>query len=66
MKVKEFIKLLKKINPEAHLLTGNITGYKPKTESQTELNLYNFWYECVEEQDKDLTKIENVVLWSDE
>lgn len=68
MKVKEFIQLLKKINPEADISLGNFTYYLSAGKNiVTQVNIDGDEMKILgDDKKRDLKKVESCVIWGSE
>lgn len=66
MKVKEFIKVIRKLPKECVISTGNATGCFNNKFLKDE-TLLNFYYDFSEEElKKDFSKIKELIIWGEE
>ena len=65
MRVKEFIELLNRFNLEAEMSTGNSWYLSKDVKKDSDRgNIYEF--SIVDAKEKDLKKIKELLIWSDE
>jgi hypothetical protein len=66
MKVKEFIKELRKYNPNADVDTGNATAYL--TQAKIDSEVRGHWYggKFLDSEKKNLKIVHTVIIWGDE
>jgi len=65
MNVGEFINVLRKVNPNAEIETGNSAYFTVKLRNMSDTLNYYYGFSS-EELKKDLSKINRVIIWGDE